>query len=42
MTAFRKTQQAAERVRFRKLNPINRQKLLTPVVKLGKDKYINK
>jgi hypothetical protein len=36
MTALQKTQQAAERVRCRYLHPINGQKLLTPVVELGK------
>jgi hypothetical protein len=36
MTAFLKTQQAAERVRGRYLHPTNGQKLLTPVVELGK------
>ena len=36
MTALRKTQQAAERVRRRYLHPTNEQKLLTPVVELGK------
>jgi hypothetical protein len=35
MTAHRRTQQAAERVRGRYLQPINGQKLLTPVVELG-------
>jgi hypothetical protein len=34
MTAFQKTQQAAERVRCRYLNPTNGQKLLTPDVEL--------
>jgi hypothetical protein len=34
--AFRKAQQAAERVGCRYLHPINGQKLLTPVVELGK------
>jgi hypothetical protein len=36
MTDPRKAQQAAERVRCRYLHPTNGQKLLTPVVKLGK------
>jgi hypothetical protein len=36
MTAIRKTQEAAERVRGRYLHPINGQKLLTPVAELGK------
>jgi len=36
MTALQKTQQAAERVRCRYLHPTNGQKLLTPVVELGK------
>jgi hypothetical protein len=36
MTVLRKTQEAAERVRCRYLHPINGQKLLTPVVELGK------
>jgi hypothetical protein len=36
MTALRKTQQAAERVRCRYLHPTNGQKLLTLVVELGK------
>jgi hypothetical protein len=36
MTAFQKTQQAAERVRCRYLHPINGQKLLAHVVELGK------
>jgi hypothetical protein len=36
MTALRKTQQAAERVRCRYLYPTSGQKLMTPVVKLGK------
>jgi hypothetical protein len=36
MTTFWKTQQAAERVRGRYLHPTNGQKLLTPVVELGK------
>jgi hypothetical protein len=36
MTAFQKTQQAAERVRCRYLHPTNGQKLLIPVVELGK------
>jgi hypothetical protein len=35
MTAPRKIQQAAERVRCRYLHPINREKLLNPVVELG-------
>jgi hypothetical protein len=34
MTAFWMTQQAAERVRY--FHPTNGQKLLTPVVELGK------
>jgi hypothetical protein len=36
MTALQKTQQAAERDRCRYLHPTNGQKLVTPVVKLGK------
>jgi hypothetical protein len=36
MTALQKTQQAAERVRCRYLHPTNGQKLLNPVVELGK------
>jgi hypothetical protein len=36
MTVVRKTQQAAERVRCRYLHPTNGQKLLNPVVELGK------
>jgi hypothetical protein len=36
MTALRKTQQAAERVRCRYLHPTCEQKHLTPVVELGK------
>jgi hypothetical protein len=36
MTALRKTQQRAERVRCRYLHPTNGQKLLTPVVELEK------
>jgi hypothetical protein len=36
MTTLQKTQQAAERVRCRYLHPTNGQKLLTPVVELGK------
>jgi hypothetical protein len=36
MTALWKTHQAVERVRCRYLHPINGQKLLTPVVELGK------
>jgi hypothetical protein len=36
MTALQKTQQAAERVRCRYMHPTNGQKLLTPVVELGK------
>jgi hypothetical protein len=36
MTALQNTQQAAERVRCRYLYPTNRQKLLIPVVELGK------
>jgi hypothetical protein len=36
MTALRKTQQAAERVRCIYLQPTNGQKQLTPVVELGK------
>jgi hypothetical protein len=36
MSALWKTQQAAERVRCRYLHPTNGQKLLTPVVELGK------
>jgi len=36
MTALPKTQQAAERVRCRYVHLTNGQKLLTPVVELGK------
>jgi hypothetical protein len=36
MTALLKTQQAAERVRCRYLYPTNGQKMVTPVVELGK------
>jgi hypothetical protein len=36
MTALQKIQQAAEKVRCRYLHPTNGQKLLTPVVGLGK------
>jgi hypothetical protein len=36
MTALQKTQQIAERVRCRYLHPTSGQKLLTPVVELGK------
>jgi hypothetical protein len=36
MTTFWKTQQAAERVRWRYLHTTNEQKQLTPVVELGK------
>ena len=36
MTALQKIQQAAKRVRCRYLHPTNGQKLLTPVVELGK------
>jgi hypothetical protein len=36
MTALRKTQETAERVRCKYLHPTNGQKLLTPVVELGK------
>jgi hypothetical protein len=36
MTAFRKSQQASERVRCRYLQPTNGQKQLTPAVELGK------
>jgi hypothetical protein len=36
MTALRKIQQAAERVRCRYLHSTNQQKLVTPVVELGK------
>jgi hypothetical protein len=36
MTALQKTQKAAERVRCKYLHPTNGQKLLTPVVELGK------
>jgi hypothetical protein len=36
MTALRKTQQAAERVKCRYLHPMNGQKLLIPVVELEK------
>jgi hypothetical protein len=37
MIALQKTQQAAERVRCRYLHPTNGQKLLNPVVELGKN-----
>jgi hypothetical protein len=37
MTDIQKTQQAAERVRCRYLYPTNGQKLLTPVIELGKN-----
>jgi hypothetical protein len=36
MTVLQKTQQAAERVRYKYLHPTNGQKLLTPIVELGK------
>ena len=36
MTSLQKTQQAAERVRYRYLYPTNGQKQLTTVVELGK------
>jgi hypothetical protein len=36
ITALQKTQQAAERVRCRYIHPTNGQKLVTPVVELGK------
>ena len=36
MTILQKTQQTAERVRYRYLHPTNGQKLLAPVVELGK------
>jgi hypothetical protein len=36
MTPLQKAQQAAERVRDRYLHPTNGQKLLTPVIELGK------
>jgi hypothetical protein len=36
MITLQKTQQAAERVRCRYLHPTNGQKLLIPVVELGK------
>jgi hypothetical protein len=36
MTVLGKTQEAAKRVRCRYLHPTNEQKLLTPVVELGK------
>ena len=36
MTALQKAQQAVERVRFKYLHPNNEQKLLNPVVELGK------
>jgi hypothetical protein len=36
MITLQKTEQAAERVRCRYLHPTNGQKLLTPVVELGK------
>jgi hypothetical protein len=37
MTALQKLQQAAERVRCRYLHPSNGQKLVTPIVELGKN-----
>ena len=37
MTALQKIQQTAERFRCRYLHPTNGQKLLAPVVELGKD-----
>jgi hypothetical protein len=36
MAALGEAQQAAERARCRYLHPTNRQKLVTPVVELGK------
>jgi hypothetical protein len=36
MIALQKTQQAAEKVRYRYLHPTNGQNLLTPVVELEK------
>jgi hypothetical protein len=36
MIALRKTQQAAETVRCKYLHPTNGQKMLSPVVELGK------
>ena len=36
MTVLQKTQQAAERVRYRYLHSINGQNLLTPVFEIGK------
>jgi hypothetical protein len=36
MTALQKNEQASERVRCRYLHPSNGQKLLTPVIELGK------
>jgi hypothetical protein len=36
MTALRKTQQAAEKASCRYLHPTKGQKLLTPVVEIGK------
>jgi hypothetical protein len=36
MTTLQKTQQAAERVRYRYLHPTNGQKHLTPVVEIKK------
>jgi hypothetical protein len=36
MTALSKNQRAAERVRCRYLHPTDGQKLLTPVIELGK------
>jgi hypothetical protein len=36
MTTLQKTQQAAERLRGRYLHPTNGQKLLTPMLELGK------
>jgi hypothetical protein len=41
MTALWKTKQAAERFRYRYLHPTNGQKLLTPIVELGKAERIS-
>jgi hypothetical protein len=40
MTALQKTQQAAERVRYRYLQPTNEEKQLTPIVELRKTESI--
>jgi hypothetical protein len=36
MTAFRKVQQAAERIRCKYFHPINEQKLINCMIELGK------